>query len=450
MNIAHDAGLYGLCPASILFRVPLEPRQLLRLTDSISSGCVLPKSCPLYATYSSPISAYNFTALLDFPTPNGLRLNLSSLASPNFATSYTLGSIGEVDGSLSYLYSSLTLNIPSKSTAIPLRSIVQGYRQLLELRRPEEPWWWELWHQGKRIDRKDTLLYGRLYLPTSTLEALYLHRLSPTTQLKIACVSSSSLKSGGSILVLLQRDVGKYSSEFLYSTDSALLGVRGLYNFGPDPRAPSPDPSPLTTNPLTTPESKDSPSTGLKGRFSAGAEVYYGLLNKSGGMSTGIRFATLPSHTGFPYTMTLTVNPLMGNLSSTYAVKAGRSLALCSRFDFNVYSYESELQVGIELWRRRRSQGQDLSWVRTKLQKSAGWDQDVLAETLGEKGASGEEDEDANTAGVLKARVNQDWGIRFLWEGKIKELLYTAGLVVDLKKREQIFRGVGLEVQYSS
>ena len=355
-----------------------------------------------------------------------------------------------MDGSLSYLYSSLALNIPSKSTAIPLRSIVQGYRQLFELRRPDEPWWWELWHQGKRVDRKATLLYGCLYLPTSTLEALYLRRLSPTTQLKISCVSSSSLKSGGSILLLLQRDVGKYSSEFLYSTDSALLGIRGLYNFGPDPRALSLDPSPLTAKSPTTPEPKDAPSSGLRGRFSAGAELYYGLLNKSGGMSTGIRFATLPSHTGFPYTMTLTLNPLMGNLSSTYAVKAGRSLALCSSFDFNVYSYESELQVGMELWRRRKSQVQDLSWVRTKLQKSTGWGKDVWAETPGEKGRDDEGDEDADTAGVLKARVNQDWGISLLWEGRIKELLYTAGLVVDLKKREQIFRGVGLEVQYSS
>ena len=69
---------------------------------------------------------------------------------------------------------------------------------------------------------------------------------------------------------------------------------------------------------------------------------------------------------------------------------------------------------------------------------------------MGEKGREGEADEDADTAGVLKAKVNQDWGISLLWEGRIKELLYTAGVVVDLKRRDQIFRGVGLEVQYSS
>ncbi|MCJ1402017.1 Mitochondrial distribution and morphology protein 10 [Xylographa trunciseda] len=390
-------------------------------------------------------------ALLDFPTPNGLRLNFSSLSSPNFATSYTLGSIGEVDGSLSYLYTSLPLQISSKSSEIPLRSVIRGYRQLRELRRPDEPWWWEVWHQGKRIDRKNTLLYGRLYLPNSHLEALYLRRLSPTMQLKISCVSSSALKSGGSILMLLQKDVGKYSTEYLYSTDSALLGVRGLYNFGRDPRegAGSPESDALMeVKPAL--EGKEGIG-GRNGQFSAGAEMYYGLLNKSGGMSTGIRFTTLPSHNGFPYTMTLTLNPLMGNLSSTYAVKAGRSLALCSRFDFNFYSYESELQVGMELWRRRNSQQTDLQWVHKKLQEREGWDIPASISSLAEKvGGLDDEFKDEDTAGVLKARVNQDWGIGLLWEGRVKELLYTAGISIDVKKKDRIFRGVGLEIQYSS
>lgn len=334
---------------------------------------------------------------------------------------------------------------------MPLRHVIQGYRQLRELRRPDEPWWWEIWHGGRRIDRRDTLLYGRLYLPTSHLEALYLRRLSPMTQLKISCVSSSTLKNGGSILFLLQQDVGKYSTELLYSTDSALLGVRGLYNFGPDPRDGARSPELEVIAQEKRKLEGQEPTTGMKGRFSAGAELYYGLLNQSGGISTGIRFATLPSHTGFPYTMTLTLNPLMGNLSSTYAVKAGRSLALCSRFDFNFYSYESELQVGMELWRRRRQDElQDLSWVQKKLQER-GWGDSVVQPSLAlKKKELGDEYSDENTAGVLKARINQDFGVGLIWEGRVKELLYTCGVLIDFKKREQIFRGVGLEIQYSS
>ncbi|KAJ4359388.1 Mitochondrial distribution and morphology protein 10 [Ascochyta clinopodiicola] len=360
-------------------------------------------------------------ALLDFQIPQGLRLQISSLAAPNFATSYTLGSVGVVDGSVSYLYSSLPLKKEFKSSHIDLKNVIRGYKHVQELRRPDENWWWELWHAGKRVDRKNTLLYGRVFLPQSRLEALYLRRLTPTRQLRIAAVSDSNLNNGGTILALLQNDVGKYSTEYMYSTDSALMGVRGLYNFGPDPRNAPTEPTPVD---------QVEP---VHGRFSAGAELYYGLLNKSGGISTGLRFTTLPRHPGFPYTMTLTLNPLMGNLSSTYAVKAGSSLALCSRFDFNFYSYESELQLGCELWRRRSNT--DVEWAVKKLRPE--WEQRTASP-------------DDDVSGVLKARVNQDWHVGVLWEGRIKELLFTLGASLDLKKREQIFRSVGIELQYSS
>ena len=236
--------------------------------------------------------------------------------------------------------------------------------------------------------------------------------------------------------------MGKYSTEYLYSTDSALLGIRGLYNFGPDPRkgAASPEEAEkrgIGVHKANEPgiESTDGGSLqviGLNGRFSAGCELYYGLLNKSGGMSTGIRFATLPRHTGFPYTMTLTLNPLMGNLSSSYAVKASPSLALCSRFDFNVYSYESDLQIGMELWRRKN---------KTKEQEAVEW-------AFEKMGKVKKEDEDV--AGVLKARVDQEGSVRLLWDGRVKELLYSCGLVIDCKRRDNVFRAIGLEVQYSS
>jgi len=421
--------------------------------------------------------------LLDFRTPVGVTLNLSSLSSPSFANSYTLSNSSTVfDGSVSYLYSSLPLTVTHKSKYLPLRHVIQGYRQLQDQGRLEEASWWEIWHRGRRIDRRNTLLYGRLYLPTSLLEALYLRRITPTTQLKISCVSSSALKSGGSVLFLLSRDFGKYSTEFLYSTDSALFGVRGLYNFGPDPRlrkadwgvsSLESDPA-LTHAPATASASALVPEAEPNGRFSAGAELYYGVLNKSGGMSVGARFATLPRHTGFPYTMTITLNPLMGNLSSTYAVKAGDALALCAKFDFNVYSYESSCQVGMELWKRKSEEHNTdgLEWALKKIADSErkGWqrtagamtrtpeiitEEDIRETTRKAALANSldravEELRDKDTMGVLKARVNQDGGLRFLWEGRIKQLLYAFGLNVDLKQRDQVFSGVGLELQYSS
>lgn len=267
--------------------------------------------------------------------------------------------------------------------------------------------------------------------------------MSPKTQLKVSCVSDSRLPNGGTILAHLQHDAAKHNTEYIYSTDSALFGVRGLYNFGPDPPThslseASPDPTIAPANEAAALATAQTPSQS-HGRFSAGGEIYYGLLNKSGGISTGLRFATLPSHTGFPYTMTLTLNPLMGNLSSTYSVLASPLLALSSRFDFNVYSYESELQIGTELWRRKeRPLIEDLNWARLKM------GQEIVDDR------SNDLDHRNDMAGCLKARVDQRGGLGLLWEGRVKELLYSCGATIDLRGGENMFRGFGVEVQYSS
>lgn len=327
--------------------------------------------------------------------------------------------------------------IPSQSSTIDLRNLVRGYRHLSELRRPDESYLWEIWQAGRRIDKKDTLLYGRLYLPTSTLEALYLRRLSPSRLLRLSCVSDSALPNGGSILAQLQNDHAKYSTEYLFSTDSCLLGVRGLYNFGLDPRT---IPRVFTTTGHVVPTDPQF------GRLSAGAELYFSPLNKSGGVSTGIRFTTLPSHSGFPYTMALTLNPLMGNISSSYAVKAGSDVALSSRFDFNIYSYESDVQLGLELWRRK---AQDNGEVPTVMEKEPPTPEDTLLESKVTKDLL-QQNDFQEVDSVLKARVNQNGKIGILWEGRINDLLVSIGADLNLKRRDNMLGSVGLEVSYSS
>ncbi|KAM3422909.1 Mitochondrial distribution and morphology protein 10 [Cercospora zeina] len=355
--------------------------------------------------------------LLDFQIPSGLRLHVSSLSSPNFATSYTLGSRGVVDGSLSFLYTNLALRVASTSSDVPLSKLVRGYRQLQELRRPEDI---SASLEGRK---KDSLLYGRLYLPNSSLEALYLRRISPSRVFQIKCVSDERLPNGGTLLATLHNDQGKYTTEYLYSSDSALVGIRGLYNFGHDPRRPSGE----DQHAVQMDQIPAHPWDHQGGRLSAGAEAYFSPLNKSGGISTGLRFATLPSHTGFPYTMALTVNPLMGNLSSTYAVKAGPNLALCSRFDFNVYSYESDVVVGLELWQREQATEEN-AWAQQLIR--SGWKKT-----------------DEDVKGVLKARVDNHGKVGLLWECRFKELLLGVGADVDWKKSERIIGKVGLELR---
>lgn len=389
-----DVGVYGLRAARVLRRVGLGRREQLQHPDGHLARSVARSHA------QTPTPANTPPALLDFDTPRGLRLNLSSLSSPHFATSYALGSVGLVDGSLSYLYSSLPLTTPSQSATLALPSVVRGYRPLRALRAPDDPRAWERWRGGRRVDARDVLLYGRLYLPQSTLEALYVRRLSPARQLRLSAVSDARLRNGGTLLALLQRDVGKYSTEALYSTDGGLLGVRGLYNFGADPRR-------AAAAAGAGAEAAAVDDSKIEGRFSAGAEVYYGALNKSGGVSVGGRFATLPGYRGMPLTATLTLNPPMGSVSATYAVRAGERLALCSRFEFNAYSYESDVVVGCELWRE-------------------------------------------GGAGVLKARVDRKYRVGVLWEGRVKDFLVSAGSALDLRARERPFRSVGLELQYSS
>lgn len=44
---------------------------------------------------------------------------------------------------------------------------------------------------------------------------------------------------------------------------------------------------------------------------------------------------------------------MLGHLSGAYTARVARDLSLSSRFDFNVYSYESEWTMGTEWWIRR-------------------------------------------------------------------------------------------------
>src|SRR4051812_2231079 len=74
------------------------------------------------------------TELIDFPLPRGLPLTLSSLATPHFATSYQLGSVGIVDGSISYPHSSVPLtSVAAQSERIPLPALLRSYRRLHDL-----------------------------------------------------------------------------------------------------------------------------------------------------------------------------------------------------------------------------------------------------------------------------------------------------------------------------
>lgn len=186
-------------------------------------------------------------------------------------------------------------------------------------------------------------------------------------------------------------------------------------------------------------------------------------------MSTGLRYTTLPSHLGSPLTMTLTLAPLMGHLSTTYAIQAGSNASFCSRFDFNIYSYDSNLVVGCELWRRRKQPAPPPSALKIDTSPAAAEivDREVAAVEKGietlvthlpgaemmlkkDKRLLDEVQTDDDVTGVLKARWSHQGGVGLLWEGRVKHLLFSLGANVDFRRREGVVSGVGVEVQYSS
>lgn len=398
-------------------------------------------------------------SLLDFTTPERLRVHLSSLSTPHFATSYTLGTVGLIDGSVSYLYSTLPFdNLPSRSALIPLRKLTPGYRQVQRPVAPTQNWAWNSILDGvgdfspakdggndTSTRQKATLLHATLHLPPpTTLNALFLRRISPTMQLALAVCSTrgpplSKSAPQASLLTQLSHDTGKYSNEYLFSTDNALFGWRGLWNFGPDPRTAS----------------KDDTSPSQLSLLSAGAEAYYSPISSLIGMSTGLRFSTLPAPetacqsspstsiqsstngtpiSTFPYTLTLTLTPLTGSLSTSYSIRASPNLSFSSRFGFNVYSWESEMVAGCELWRKPSRSIPDpeddgLEWARRKMRENNPAFPPVPSDANPAplKELQKDEEEEASDS-VLKIRVDQSWNVRLLWEGRVKELLVSAGV----------------------
>jgi mitochondrial distribution and morphology protein 10 len=130
-------------------------------------------------------------------------------------------------------------------------------------------------------------MYGRIYLPTGKLDALYSTRLTPTTQALVAAISEpANVSSPSNVMVSLQHDIGKTCTEYSWSGEDSMWGVRVLHNFG---RLHSEESVSHvhSTKPKRVDE-EDAMEGGLKGRISAGAELYFSAKEKSAGSSSGL------------------------------------------------------------------------------------------------------------------------------------------------------------------
>ncbi|SCV68438.1 BQ2448_559 [Microbotryum intermedium] len=388
----------------------------------------------------------------------------------------------------------------------------------------------------------DFLMYGRLYAPSPRLDALYAHRLAPTVLGLVSLISvpapiappqlswqpndeASSITMNApptsttsarlsELEFKLQHDTGKWSTGYSYAVGDGMWGARALYNFGysgattsagtqssasgsngatiADSSSPAEAPSSHIRERVV--DEEEATSTGLKGRWSAGGELYFSAQERSAGMSTGVRFATIPSHEHGdhasshpqpPTVMTATLNPFMGQLSLAYAVQTSQVAALASRFDFNTYSYEAELTVGGEWFQTRRHRAKMREVGTTdggeggKKEAIKSWDAfgRGMQEDFGREEVSKRSGDDDEVVGVIKARAStnsvsaesMDVGspllmltypifftqdVSLLWEGRLGDFLVSLGVVADLRLaaksagRISPIRSIGVGLQY--
>ncbi|GAA5838562.1 hypothetical protein JCM9279_003280 [Rhodotorula babjevae] len=476
-------------------------RPTLGLTPGLTLSSLVPEAVPSYPPTPAPVLGPPGTALL------AGQLSYLFTSAPLFPTSSRRSASGPGRIRFKDVVQSFALG------SVPVRP---------ELREDALP----TWSGGERVDRADYLLYGRLYAPSPRLDALYVHRFAPTLQALVSLITvpspapaptlswespdPSSLAAAAStatagagppasapaatsgplarlseLELKLQQDTGRWSAEYSYAVGDGMWGVRGLYNFGRSgaPGGGSSGGAGTHDEPLVAHEGGvgveaqleqddgadgETPG-GLKGRWSAGGEIYFSAQERSAGVSTGVRFVTVPESAGGPAQpptyVTATLNPIMGQLQAAYAVQVGRDASLASRFDFNLYSYDADLTVGGE-WFYRRAAPPPPSSPSSSSRSAA---QDKLEGVGGDKtfdafgrGADDDEtrrrkrnlDADDEVLGVLKVRASTSSMVALLWEGRLGDFLVSAGLVADLRQatlsrgRRSPISSVGMSLSY--
>ncbi|KAI5454497.1 Mitochondrial distribution and morphology protein 10 [Naganishia albida] len=471
------------------------------------------------------------SAILDFTVPPTLSLQISKSPTDVFYTSYALDALPRLNGGVSYVASEAVGEIlPSRT--VPLRTMVDHFRVPPSPRRPCSPP--EEFLAGELVvPARDYLLYSRLHFPSLHLSALATTKIGPGSQASLAFMhspgmgsavmsssasasastgtgeasGSSSTASGssskpsppppppppppGNVILSFQQDTGRWTTEYTYSATDGMLGFRGLYNFGLTEASLTEEPCPLVAvQPLIGPnadaadkqtrvDEEEAMEGGLRGRFSAGGEIYFSRKQRSLGVSTGLRFTTVPSgaHAHHPAspptTLTLLYNPLMGFLSTAYSAQISPHLALSSRYGVNVYSYESDLCVGGEWWIGGSGKG---GWRGLRGPAAAvavaseeaddgqvvGPERELstssLATTKGRESRSfmqamrshTEPTTETDRDGVLKAKISGNGLISLLYESRIRKCLVSVGVVSDLSSRSNPVRTIGMEVQYFS
>jgi distribution and morphology protein 10 len=82
-------------------------------------------------------------------------------------------------------------------------------------------------------------------------------------------------------------------------------------------------------------------------QIAVGGEVFYTQKEKSGGISIGTRLSTMTKN-HLRSIATFVCNPIMGHFSFSFGADVSKNMKMATRYDFNMYSYDSDLSFGVE------------------------------------------------------------------------------------------------------
>lgn len=133
-------------------------------------------------------------------------------------------------------------------------------------------------------------------MPTGRLDALYSIRLTPTIQALVAAISDPRSNVSpefrgrnadlSNLMINVQHDIGKWCTEYTWSAEDGMLGVRVLHNFGKLGTTSDVLEDSLSSRKhvgVKRVDEEDAVEGGLRGRMSIGAEVYFSAKERSAG-----------------------------------------------------------------------------------------------------------------------------------------------------------------------
>eukprot|EP00123_Amoebidium_parasiticum_P018572 comp24245_c0_seq1/m.44857 comp24245_c0_seq1/g.44857 ORF comp24245_c0_seq1/g.44857 comp24245_c0_seq1/m.44857 type:complete len:303 (-) comp24245_c0_seq1:726-1634(-) len=233
--------------------------------------------------------------ILDFAGSEGLTFTVDHVLTPRFGRQLTVGVLDSGPSGVAFRWSS--------------RSQPAGFASLLQ---PQG-----IWEEAGAEPLPGSLVVGSLYRDLG-VEAQVEHWLAPRLRLGATCWSSCTprpeFQLHGHGWYVGQR-VG---AKLLYMSEEHWVGLSWLWAL-----------------------------PAWRG-WQVGAELLGSLKEKVPGASFGCRRVERDA-AGRLAVLTGTVSPISGHLTSTYTAALSRTLAMSTRFEFNMYSAESDLAVGLDL-----------------------------------------------------------------------------------------------------